>query len=115
MNLDESKLGERFQVTALRKNSGERVQGYIYQSNIQGAWFISTPVYEDEQGYHERQLFAIDPATVEPVALKPIAVEIDGYGLKPAYDHKCPVCGKDPYLENYCWNCGQRIDWEESE
>lgn len=30
-------------------------------------------------------------------------------------DYKCPDCGRyiSPYTENYCSDCGQKLDWEE--
>lgn len=34
------------------------------------------------------------------------------------YFHLCPVCGKfvhQRYHENYCGNCGQKLDWEVEE
>ena len=39
-------------------------------------------------------------------------LEEDGYGAWGSLYGKCPNCGKSVYDEqNYCENCGQRLDW----
>ena len=41
---------------------------------------------------------------------KPAPEEADGYMF---FD--CPVCKTSIQVENYCPNCGQKIDWSEEE
>ncbi|MDR1001700.1 MAG: hypothetical protein LBL82_00295 [Oscillospiraceae bacterium] len=80
--------------------------------------------YEDEDTYivqhrgdGDFDIIAVDPATIEPVAVKPIKSDSGRYYVCPNCEH---FCDKDknqrtqqPY--EYCRLCGQRLDWSENE
>ena len=61
-------------------------------------------------------------ALEKQMAVKP-NYEADGYSDgELVYDYaECPVCGKDYEYEindwgcNYCSNCGQKLDWSDTE
>jgi len=104
---------ERFMVTAIDCVTGEKVKGY-YLTNTSGLTKrhtlyeptdLSTKTAEElSYNYH-----SIDPATVEPVAVK---VRKFASGIE---KRACPNCEKFLFCElyewNYCPNCGQRLDW----
>lgn len=54
--------------------------------------------------------------TIVPILEKEVEKELvkeREYATCP--DYKCPNCGKyiSPYTEDYCSDCGQKLDWEE--
>ena len=94
-------IPERGQWTAKREENGELVQGYYLP--LRDRYFI----------YAEEMLEEIDPATLEPVTVKPV------YKKEWAnYNPYCPNCdilivAVHPKYK-YCPNsCGQRLDWSD--
>ena len=122
-------MNKRFMVRGRRIDNGEWVTGYyayypsaVQVGNICGAHRIYTPPIDpdDRAGYHD-----VDPATVEPVAVPVVCETVDEEGAEFEFAHyRCPNClnivhqhyrkSREPmrYKQNYCVDCGQRLDWE---
>lgn len=97
-------MTERYQVSAVSVEGGERVMGYL--TPMWGQLHIINP--DDEN-----TAFPINPATIEPVRVK---------HEKHGDDYLCPNCNRvfwqpehipNELIGEYCDMCGQRIDWED--
>ena len=93
---------ERYMCRGKRLDNGVEVVGYIWIiDKIPPAKYHIT----DKSG----DTHFVDPESIQPVAAK---VESSGQVNK----KKCPNCGiiVNPG-ENYCYDCGQRLDWEDGD
>ncbi|MCL2216936.1 MAG: hypothetical protein FWB91_07955 [Defluviitaleaceae bacterium] len=114
-------IDERFMVQgkALNddyKDDGEWVTGY----------YRAHPIYSDCGKcvkHHNHFIDGIngDCTYVDPATVEPVAVKVESLGES----HFCPNCGrlydcwiykdtKPEQMPNYCDLCGQRLDWSES-
>ena len=107
-------LNDRYLFRGKRLNNGEWVQGNLVENWQFGSDFIPAVIRPRQIEFHQdytqkTYAIAVDPATVEPVA---VAVVDDGaFG-------ECPACGAqfnselmNEYQIAYCHRCGQRLDW----
>ena len=102
---------ERFKVTGKRLDNRKTVSGNYLQ-------FGENRVFIEWHGQGEQFKFLheVDPATIQPVALKP-RYEPKGETIPDAIF--CPNCETDlmGYFDNpergmnYCPECGQRLNW----
>jgi len=104
-------ISERFMVRGKRVDNGEWVIGYfIKRLPLGGEGIAESLIFNDKKHADGWYSAVVDPATVEPVAVKPIR-ESTLVG-----DYICPNCGVAFMagfgVTNYCGNCGQRLDWE---
>lgn len=126
-------MDERFLFRGKRKDNGELVEGYLYITH-DGKYEIAK--YCDETNI-ERIAYEVIPKTLACKALeKQIPKKVIlGYDeqdsiccpncnsdIAPMDDlddcllYHCPRCGeKDAILQgdNYCFNCGQALDWSD--
>lgn len=105
-------INERFMVQGKRLDNGEMVQGlrHLYHDKI---LIVSENIMDfDDEFCAPEYWWVVDPATVEPVAMKIIK------GKVYPYLSQCPGCRsilKFDYVYHprpgYCGSCGQRLDW----
>ena len=70
---------------------------------------IEVPLYDEE-------LEVVVEALEKQIAKKPKKIEIEGYRYTDTY--KCPTCEGNfsgTGIADYCYHCGQKIDWSEEE
>ena len=68
---------------------------------------IEVPLYDDE-------LEVVVEALEKQIAKKPKKIEIEGYRYTDTY--RCPTCGGNfsgTGIADYCYHCGQKLDWSE--
>ncbi len=119
-------LNERFMCEGTRPNCGEIIDGYVLYSDnlLPSKAYICAGIESAESikgGYIIGRFFEVDPASVEPVAVKVEKIQCGSRLNKPIYCGECPNCGLTvasaknyPYELNsndYCGHCGQRLDW----
>jgi len=108
-------IEERLLFRAKIIDSDEWLQGYLF-ANVDGLHFITPTNNKYIRGN------VVDPATIEPVAVKlhKLISKDEKY-----FNYYCPNChvhvGDDKYgrirdcdgraINEYCSDCGQRLDW----
>ena len=112
-------ISKRFMVRGKRTDTGKRVVGWLVEkAKVRKSKADIVFAIRSRAGgtfsTHE-----IDPATIEPIAIKPTDVQ---WVKDPAgYVGYCPNCtakidDDEVYgSPNYCKYCGQRLDWSEVE
>ena len=68
---------------------------------------IEVPLYDEE-------LEVVVEALEKQIAKKPKKIEIEGYRYTDTY--RCPTCGGNfsgTGIADYCYHCGQKLDWSE--
>ena len=101
---------KRYMVTAKRVDTGETIRGYyVGPMGCTGTRYSKHSIYHASGPRTE-----IDPDTIEPVRVKPIAKNTGHF--------HCPSCNvayltytEDGKIHNttpFCGNCGIRLDWE---
>lgn len=93
-------IPERYMVTAVPVDGGERVTGY-YTACVEP---MDEPVllhYITDENGNSR---VIHPTTIQPVKMKPIM----------DFGWICPNCGAQKVSDrvDYCWDCGQALAWD---
>ncbi len=105
---------KRFVVDGTRPDCGEVLTGYVlYPDNLlPGKAYICAGIESAESidgGYLIGRFFEVDPASVEPVAVKVLRET----GI--IHSERCPNChvhvSDNTYMQKYCDHCGQRLDW----
>lgn len=101
---------ERYQVSAVPVGGGERTTGYYAHIGWTGRQkhYIIPGYASNFYGIE------IDPATIEPVRVKPILV-YDDYEKR--HRPKCPSCGRYIREETtFCYwpDCGQAVEWQDT-
>ena len=113
-------IEERLLYRGKRTDNGEWATGY----------YLKTWTGQYDEYFLQGDYFSIriDPATVEPVAVRVIIETEDEWGMPYEFIHvRCPNCkniisqmhkrSKEPrniYTSGkYCHDCGQRLDWSE--
>jgi len=110
-------IPERYQVSAMPIIGKERIQGYLSKGRLfdYKNFTLQPSIDREENGLMITTV--IDPATVEPVRVKPIFDPTE-YLPESIY---CPNCnydlmgGIDPDAEHdppHCWECGQALNWQ---
>ena len=105
---------ERYQFQARRLDDGEIIVGNIIDTGCEGMYiYDGADVHPMDSGIYEIHKIAVevDPSTIEPVAVAPIAYDS-------ALFAKCPNCNYSllsPQHHKYCHDCGQRLDWSKAE
>lgn len=103
-------IPERYMVTAVTVDGGERVTGYLIPI-VGGKWVIAASdgvvPYGCEYAYGVDDFIEIDPTTIQPVKVKPSHET-----------YLCPNCDSllDPsryWLHHYCPSCGMALDWQD--
>ena len=72
-----------------------------------------TTCYGNKILEHEENLVAIE-ALEKQIAKKPQKTESEGYRYTDTY--RCPNCGGNfsgTGIANYCYHCGQKLDWSD--
>ena len=119
-------IPERNMFRARRLDNGEWVQGYYYPLFALECNLTYIEDYEEdiivnfskkENGKIHAISTPIDPATLEPVPMKPIPK--NSHSMAGAGDEwwECPNCGNNEIgccQFDYCYNCGQRLDWNDN-
>ena len=68
---------------------------------------VEVPLYDEE-------LEVVVEALEKQIAKKPRKIEIEGYRYTDTY--RCPICGGNfsgTGIADYCYHCGQKLDWSE--
>ena len=103
-------IPERFMVTGKRVDNGKTVTGYLSKSRYQGKGELVPCIDYEESGVMISS--CVDPKSVEPVAAK----LKDYYMWGVRHGGNCPNCNAkidahNAASPNYCYECGQRLDW----
>ena len=70
---------------------------------------IEVPLYDEE-------LEVVVEALEKQIAKKPKKIEVEGYRYTDTY--RCPICEGNfsgTGIADYCYHCGQKLDWSEVE
>ena len=70
---------------------------------------VEVPLYDEE-------LEVVVEALEKQIAKKPRKIEVEGYRYTDTY--RCPTCEGNfsgTGIADYCYHCGQKIDWSEEE
>lgn len=122
----QSMIKERFMVEGKRLDNWEIIRGYLttdekFDDEIR--YFIEFWVKSEKANVcNQRRYYEVDPATIQPVAVKVKNIDKCGKSFGKQTDcGNCPNCDwtvasakNYPYdLENndYCGHCGQRLAW----
>ena len=92
----------------VRDMSNEEARYAIY-SAIEMGETINAGVYP----YHSA-LVCAERALEKQIAKKPRKIEVEGYRYTDTY--KCPTCEGNfsgTGIADYCYHCGQKLDWSE--
>lgn len=112
-------ISERYQVSGVPVDGGERVTGYYIVCWGMDYIMPKDAVYSDDEFPNFIQ---VDPATIEPVRVRPIV----NYITKSQADVNCPNCeslifrcfmigdwNESQKRHEYCKSCGMALDWSE--
>jgi len=92
---------KRFMVQGKCVSNGETICGYFASGGC------GEPVIETVNSFNQYEMaYYVDPDTIEPVAAE-VVIKENGRIFCPNCNKR--VCGMRGC--NYCWNCGQRLDW----
>ncbi len=108
-------INARFMVTGKRLDNGETVTGYYFapldrrpEPHYHAA-ILTLDYMADINSKVGDCIVEVDPASVEPVAVKVLRET----GI--IHSERCPNChvhvSDNPYMQKYCDHCGQRLDW----
>ena len=70
---------------------------------------VEVPLYDEE-------LEVVVEALEKQIAKKPKKIEVEGYRYTDTY--RCPICEGNfsgTGIADYCYHCGQKLDWSEVE
>ena len=77
---------------------------------------IDIPEYKEQiPEYYEAMEMAIN-ALEKQIAKKPKKIKAEGYRYTDTY--RCPLCGGNfsgTGIADYCYHCGQKLDWSDEE
>lgn len=61
-----------------------------------------------------QETLVLDDEDVRSVLTDLVDKATAGKAVQNKLENNCPVCNKQiAYADSYCWNCGQKLDWEE--